>query len=357
MLYRRGNVWWYKFRWAGRLFQESAKTDSKTLARAAELKRKRDLQESYHGIKKRVAPVIFNVAADDWVKLKEPTLAPKSLVIEKLNLKHLKPHFGQVLITDINAHDIAQYQRHRLAKGAAPKTVNLEVGTLRGILRRHRLWGDLQPDIRMLPVADDVGMALTADQEQKLLEACDASRSRSLAPAVRLALNTGMRYSEIRLLRWKQIDLDRKTVTVGKSKTQTGTGRVIPLNDRAYKAMETWAAEFPKRATTHHVFPLEQYGLAGNGREVRAFNTDPNKAIGSWKEAWESAKESAGVSCRFHDLRHTACTRMLERGVPLPVVASILGWSAATTIRMAKRYGHIGESAQRSAVAVLGAVG
>ena len=78
-------------------------------------------QESYHGIKKRVAPVIFSVAAEDWLKLKEPTLASKSLQIEKSNLKHLKPHFGQTLIRDINAHGIAQYQRHCLAKGAARK--------------------------------------------------------------------------------------------------------------------------------------------------------------------------------------------------------------------------------------------
>src|SRR5262249_3350845 len=58
--------------------------------------------------------------------------------------------------------------------------------------------------------------------------------------------------------------------------------------------------------------------------------------------------------CRFHDLRHTACTRLLEGGVPYPVVSSIMGWSAATAIRMAKRYAHIGQSAMREAMEVLG---
>ena len=61
----------------------------------------------------------------------------------------------------------------------------------------------------------------------------------------------------------------------------------------------------------------------------------------------------AGVKVRFHDLRHTACTRMLEGGVPLSVVATIMGWSAATTAIMAKRYGHIGDAARRSAVQIL----
>jgi integrase len=61
------------------------------------------------------------------------------------------------------------------------------------------------------------------------------------------------------------------------------------------------------------------------------------------------------ITCRFHDLRHTAVTRMLEGGAPLAVVAAILGWSAATMVRVARRYGHIGNAAQRQAVDLLSA--
>ncbi len=64
----------------------------------------------------------------------------------------------------------------------------------------------------------------------------------------------------------------------------------------------------------------------------------------------QSAKAASKVKCRFHDLRHSACTKLVERGVPLPVIASLLGWSAGTTVRMARRYGHISAEAQRSAV-------
>jgi hypothetical protein len=41
---------------------------------------------------------------------------------------------------------------------------------------------------------------------------------------------------------------------------------------------------------------------------------------------------------------------MLERGIPFPVIAEVMGWSPATTIRMAKRYGHIGRRSLRDAV-------
>jgi len=80
---------------------------------------------------------------------------------------------------------------------------------------------------------------------------------------------------------------------------------------------------------------------------------DPTKPLRSFKESWESAKAASKMKCRFHDLRHSACTKLVERGVPLPVIASLLGWSAGTTVRMARRYGHISAKAQRNAVGKL----
>jgi integrase len=74
---------------------------------------------------------------------------------------------------------------------------------------------------------------------------------------------------------------------------------------------------------------------------------------GTFKEKWESAKKRAGVSCRWHDLQHTFCTRLLEGGTAFPIVAAIMGWSAATTVRMAQRYGHLSADTLSAAVAVL----
>jgi integrase len=184
-------------------------------------------------------------------------------------------------------------------------------------------------------------------------------RSRSVHTAVLLALNTCIRYSELRLFKWEQVNFVARVVTVGASKTEAGTGRIIPLNARALSILSFWAGLFPNRESEHYVFPSEKYGLAQRKDEhkgstgVCVHSTDPAKPIGGWKEAWEAAKVRAGVPCRFHDLPHTGCTHMLETGVPFSVVASIMGWSASTTVRMAKRYGHIGDRAQRLAVDAL----
>ena len=223
-------TWWYEFHFAGQKVRESAKTRSKEMARRAENARRHDLEESYHGLKKRAVPLLFSAAADAWLALKKPSIAERSYIIEQANLKHLLPAFGKLLITDIDAKDISGYQQARLDQKASPKTVNLEIGTLRAILRRNRLWAEIQPDVRMLPTRDDIGRAVSAEQEEKLLAECGLSRSRSLLPAVTLALNTCMRYSEIRLLQWQQVDLAARALTVGKSKSDFGTGRVLPLN-------------------------------------------------------------------------------------------------------------------------------
>jgi integrase len=353
MLYRRGAIWWYKFRFAGRLFRESAKTASKALARQAERKRHQQLEEAVHGIRKRTAPITFSRAADDWTNLKKPTWAPKSYQVEERNLKHLKPAFGSLLLIDITAEDIADYQKARLRAAAAPKTINLEVGTLRAVLRRHRLWAHMQPDVKMMTVHEKVGRALSAEEEKKLLKACGTRRSRALLPIVTLALHTGMRRGEIQSLQWQQIDFLNRALRVGASKTEAGTSRVIPLNERALMTLQVWATNFPQRNPEHFVFPSEHYGFAGNERVPHAKTMDPTIPAGEFKTAWEKAKAKAGLECRFHDLRHTACTRLLERGASLPVVAAIMGWSASTTAKMAKRYGHIGADTQRAALDAL----
>ncbi len=355
-VYKRGEVWWYKFRFNGQTIRESADTRSKTVAREAERIRRRELEEGSNGIRRQRAR-LFSPASQEWLDLKRSVLSARSVQIEEANLKHLGPHFGGKLIGDIEAADIGRYQQRRLAEGAAGKTINLEVGTLRAILRKNRLWANVQPDVKMLSAREDVGRAISEDEERRLLAECAASRSRSLYPAVTVALATAMRYSEIRLLRWKQIDLEKHTLTVGDSKTEAGTGRPIPLNDRARMVLDMWASHFPNREPEPYVFPTEKCGASGDAFKPCVYATDPTEAIGDWKEAWEAAKRRAKVACRFHDLRHTACTRMLEAGVPFSVVATIVGCSPSTAVRMSRRYGHIGQAAQREAVKALNGAG
>ncbi len=319
---RRSKFWSYEFTFRGSRIRETTGLTSKTAARDAERTRRQKLAEGSSGLR-RVKPKLFRQAASDWLALKRGALAPSSLRIEEGNLSHLLPVFGSALACDIEASDVAQYQTKRQEEGGAAATVNLEVATLRAVLRRSGLWARLQPEVRMLTTRDDVGRALSLEEESRLLDAASQSRSRSLLPALVLALNTGLRRGELAGLRWAQVDLEARRLTVGKSKTEAGAGRRVPLNERAF--------------------------------------FDPEQSIGTFQEAWEAAKKRTAdeekgipaVACRWHDLRHTFCTRLLEGGVPLPRLSVIMGWSAATTARMAKRYGHVSSEVLRQDVALL----
>jgi len=90
---------------------------------------------------------------------------------------------------------------------------------------------------------------------------------------------------------------------------------------------------------------------------VLAYHVDPNKPIGRIKRSMGSGKTARwakekirALFCRFHDLRHTAVSRMLNAGTPIAKVAKIVGWSASTMVLMAKRYGHFSLNDLRGAV-------
>jgi integrase len=376
----------------GQRIRETTEMTSITRAREVESKRKQALKDGTAGIRKCQQPRLLSVAAAEWQETKRSAWSPKMCEIAKNSMTHLLPVMGKKLLVDVEARDIARYQKARLAEGASGRTVNIEVSMLRQIMRKYGAWARIQPDVAMLPERQDCGRALTAEEERTLLHECGESRSRLLLPFVVLALETGSRFNTVRTLQWSNINLANRCLKFGKDKTPSGTGRTVPLNPRAVETLKFWAQQFPNRLPEHYIFPLEKCNGSGiedsfgfSGPVV--YDTDPSKPIGDIKEAWEGAKKrtrrhcpkcgdgiltdkpksAAGyvceachwetaelpaglVSVRFHDLRHSAVSRMIAGRVPLPIIAKIVGWSAGTMAKMAARYGHFGIEELRSAV-------
>jgi len=118
-------------------------------------------------------------------------------------------------------------------------------------------------------------------------------------------------------------------------------------------SLRFWAEQFPTRQPNHYVFPSERYGASGDEFKACVYSTDPLKPMARFKASWEKAKREARIECGFHDLRHTAISRMIDAGVPLPKIAKIVGWAPATMVRMAARYGHFNLDSLRDAVAAI----
>jgi len=301
---RAGGAWWYRFRFAGLIIHESARTQSKTVAREAERRRRRELEEKYNHIPPpRTLPPTFEKAQENWLADRKKlvrgeeevatkgTLAPATLRIDENSLKHLTPVFGKMLLCDITKKTVKDYQEKRLLEGVEGRTVNIEVKTLRQIRRANKYWPHPDGEAADLPEREDAGQALAPELESFLFEECAKSDSPCYTATV-VAINTTMRKSEIRKLRWNQVDVEG-VLTVGKSKTRAGTGRPIPLNPAARRALADWAGRFPDRRPDDYVFPACE-----NGR------IDPSRPMKSWRTAWRTAT------------RHIVCPKCGRRQRP-----------------------------------------
>ena len=152
-----------------------------------------------------------------------------------------------------------------------------------------------------------------------------------------LALNTAMRSQEIKTLRWRQVDLINRSLIVGKSKTDAGTGRVIPLNQSAVAALTYWRGHSPDVEPDHYVFPA-----------CENHRVDPSRPMKSFRTAWRNAAKTAGLEgLRFHDLRHTAITKLAETLASEQTIMAIAGHVSR---KMLEHYSHIRMEAKRSAL-------
>ena len=341
-------VWWYDFIFAGKRIRESAKTTSKTLARMAEQKRRRELEEGFNGIgdarDERVRPVrelAEAFYADYSVR------QPKSAVFAQYAIRHIVRLLGEMLAVDVTDKTVMTYQTNRLNEGASPKTINEEVGFLLrflGIVQAGALRAQLKQQKRLkLKVNKRVGKAFTQDEKVALVTRAQISKSKSIHLQTMLALHAGLRDKEIRTLQWARFDLVKRMITVGQTKSDAGTGRTIPMNQELLFAATEYAkwytGKFGDSKLDWYVFPFG-----------KPSPKDPTRPQTSMKTAWRNVRADAKVEGRFHDNRHTFVTDLSESGAGDQVIQDMAGHVSRD---MVKHYSHIRTEAKRRAVDAL----
>ncbi len=356
-VYKRGETYWFKFLFQGQLIRESAKTNSKTVAREAERARRREIELAINRIPKRERMPLFSVAAKEWLASRVD-LAANTLEAYEHFVETLTEQFGKRLVCDIDDQDISTLQRKRLAEEKSARTVNFEINVLRQILKAHGLWGAISDKVKSLRERRDVGRAISCGDEKKLIDAAAKSRSPALLPLLIVSLDSGLRASEIRSLRrrdlmleWRSGVIEKGALMVPKSKTEAGTGRSVPLTSRVCAILTLWLSRFLEAEADSYVFPRFSVGLEGNARRPKLYAADLAHPIGEWKKAWKVACKAAKVQYRWHDCRHTFITRLAENpNVSEETIRSLAGHVSR---KMLERYSHIRISAKQAAIATL----
>jgi integrase len=357
-LVKRGKTWHCDFVVNSQRFRQSLGTSD---WREAQNKEKELIGQAMEGkitqSSASLARQPFGQAADDYTNARKLELAPASRAKEKQLLVQLRAYFKQEPLKSITTNRIIEYRAWRSDQNVGPATLNAELGILRRIMKRAKIWTRVAGDIKPLKEPSTIGKALTDEEKQKLLNVAVMRPEWETAYlAAVLCLNTTARGCELKGLQWSDVDLFAKTLTIRKSKTEAGE-RVVPLTDVAASAfgrLRRRAEGFGSVEPSHYVFAAFVPKFKFSGKKVTDYDMtafDPTRHLNSWRSAWRTLTKKAGLlGFRFHDLRHTAITDLAENGTP---DLTIMGIAGHISKRMLERYSHARMRAKRNALEAL----
>ncbi|AMY10016.1 Tyrosine recombinase XerD [Luteitalea pratensis] len=282
-------------------------------------------------------------------------------------IARLRASFAELLETKLSALSawhLERWRTNRRKAGVRPSTINRDLNDLRALLGRAVQWKHLKgnplDDVKPERVDRRANVRyLSRDEEGRLLTALAARDERlrdgrasanvwrdargyeplptletyadHLTPLVLLAMHTGLRRGELFSLEWPDINLAAARLTVRGQTAKSGQTRHLPLNGAAIGVLTAWG---PRPAG--YVFPSPN---------------DSSRPLADVKTAWlELLKRASIAGFRFHDLRHTFASNLVQAGVDLAVVRDLLGHS---TILMTEKYAHLSPNQAVDAVARL----
>jgi integrase len=297
-----------------------------------------------------------------WLEMVKPTVRPSTWQrYRELLLLHAVPTLGKVRLSRLNAQHIQSLYAAKLESGLSPTTVHHLSTALHGALAKAERLGLVARNVCDLVdvprMADHEMHVLTPQQVRTLLDTVHGDRLEALYV---LAITTGMRQGELLALRWRDVDLGRGSVSVRATLRRMKQGgytfappktkrsqRQITLTQRAVEVLRRHRLhqnverlESPVWEDNDLVFP-NTLGRPMDGTNLLHYHFYP------------LLKRTGLPRIRFHDLRHTAATLLLGRGVNPKIVSEMLG-HASVGITL-DTYSHVLPTMQQSAAAEMDA--
>jgi len=322
-------IWWV--RWAdasGKEHREKVGKRSSAITlynkRKTEVLQRKKLPESF-----RAKDVTFaDLCADALEHSKAENTADSTYELE-LKVKILKDEFGAMRAEDITKQEIVRWLDAQTKKNKWKDSTRNRWQAAMSLIFRVGIDNEKianNPAARIRRKTEDNGVIryLSADEEKTLREAITDPRQLS---ALEISLHTGMRASEQMNLKWSQVDLEKRRITL--TRTKNGKPRHIPMNPVVVAAFQRLQSDGDSKWSA--VFPNAK------GESVQS-------ARGWFEDAVTRAKL---VDYTWHCNRHSFASRLVMAGVDLPTVAELMGHK---TISMTMRYAHLAPEHKLSAV-------
>jgi integrase len=253
--------------------------------------------------------------------------------------QHLNLHFGRLQAGKITEFGVQHYTHSRLTERAKQATVNRELSTLSHMLRRLAEWKCIKADDvpKIIKGAEPRKkiVVLTLGEQEALMQAAVGDQDPHTWLFVAIALQTGMRHSEILRIKWSDIDFDQRRIYVAQAKAGQ---RVQPMPPSLANQL---AMECERRSDSNgYIFNATRADSKFDYRQTMAQQ---------FRRAVEQAKLDP-TKVTPHVLRHTAITTLVQAGVDLVTIQRVSGHK---TLAMVLRYAHLSGEHIDSAVAFL----
>ena len=342
-VFKRGSKWYYDF-WVNSKRYRGSIPEARVKAQAerAEHAIRDQVYEGTYGKEKTPAPLLRDFITDTflpWSKVNKRTW-----VHDEFRSRPLIKALGNNPMDEISPILIEKYKRDRRASKTArggeraPSTVNRELELLSKVfsLAIDQGLSISNPcrKVKRFREDNERNRYLSDQEEARLLSVLTGPRA-DLRPVVILAIHTGMRRGELLSLRWANVDFERGLIHVMNSqreKTKSGHSRSIPMNQIARREL---LGLYRQTGHTEYVF----------------FNDKTKNPRTDLKHGFGSACRLAGLEdFHFHDLRHTAATRLADAGTNTREIMAILGHRC---IQTSARYTHATDEGLRRAMEAL----
>jgi integrase len=340
---RKGSPhYWYDFTVGGMRFRGSCETNDIATAKAVEAQLRTDAVLNKH-LRRKPRITLDAAFAKYWQEHGQYTrtgLSSTQLILrELLSFFRKDIYLDEIddrLVNELVAHLQRRSKRSQTRDDEkssitylSNSSINRKIDMLRAVILQARSkWGVETSEVNIskhrLRIAEARTRWITAQEADKLVfHAAD-----HIKPIIRCALLTGLRLSNITGLSWEQVNMHSRIISLRvKSKLPGGKRLEIPISDTLFNIL---LEQGPQK--TGHVF-VRKFKNQKPANKPR--KPEPLIKI---RKAFVHACTKAGIKdFRFHDLRHTAASWMIQNGVPLDVVQQILGHSDISTTQ---KYAH-----------------
>ena len=324
-IYLRKGVYYVDIRTeSGRRIRQSAGTKNKQEAQRLHNKLTYELWQHEHFDEKPKR--LWEEAAVKWIEENGSKKSIGNDLCRLRGLPELRGIYLHHLTRDFIMDTVAK-------KNCSDSTKNRYLALIRAILNKAvKEWGWLEraPHLTLYREPKRRIRWLTKDEANRLI----ASLPDYMAEMVIFSLCTGLRQRNVLDLEWRQVDLTGRTAWIHPDESKSGKAIGVALNDTAIGVISRQMGKHSRFVFTY-----------SNGRKVQSISS----------RIWKNALEKAGISdFRWHDLRHTWASWLVQSGVPLSALQEMGGWES---VEMVRRYAHLSAEHLQTHAEVLDGIG